>query len=170
MIGSRISFPPLGRDRPADLAEYNKGHGRIECREIWAVPAGDLSDYLEQELHWPQVHWVGWSRRSRKRLIDTEWRSQEKVAWISSCQPDPLELQRLASALRHHWTIENGVFYVRDVSYGEDRNHARITGPALSMIRNTAISLIRREGFLYMTDAWCAISAMPDFGLSLLLK
>lgn len=47
---------------------------------------------------------------------------------------------------------------------------ARNTGPALSMLRNTAISLIRREGYPYMTAAWCAISAMPDFGLSLLFK
>jgi predicted transposase YbfD/YdcC len=134
------------------------------------VPAGELSRYLEEELHWPQVRWVGWTRRSRKRLRDTQWRSQETVAWISSRPAEVLDLLRLAQALRHHWTIENGIFYVRDVSYGEDRNHARITGPALSMIRNTAISLIRREGYRYMTDAWCAISAMPDFGLSLLLK
>ncbi len=61
-------------------------------------------------------------------------------------------------------------FYVRDVNYGEDRNHARITGPALSMIRNTDISLIRREVYRYMTDAWGAISAMPGFGLFLILK
>lgn len=137
---------------------------------MWVAPAGELRDYLEAELHWPQVRWVGWTRRSRKRLRETEWRSQETVAWISSWRVEPLDLYRLAQALRQHWTIENGVFYVRDVRYGEDRNHARITGSALSMIRNTAISLIRREGYPFMTDAWCAISAMPDFGLSLLLK
>jgi predicted transposase YbfD/YdcC len=99
------------------------------------VPAGELSCYLEEELHWPQ------------------WCSQETVAWISSWQVEAPDLKRLAQALRHHWTIENGIFYVRDVSYGEDRNHARITGPALSIICITAISLIRREGYPYMSDA-----------------
>ena len=147
-----------------------KGHGRIECRELWAAPAGELGHYLESELHWPQVRWVGWIRRSRKRLHASNWASQETLPWISSTREEPLDPQWIAAALRHHWTIENGVFYVRDGSYGEDRYHARITGPALSMIRNTAISLIRREGYPYMTDAWCAISARPDFGLSLLLK
>lgn len=134
------------------------------------APAGELRDYLNEELHWPAVRWVGWIRRSRKRLHDPDWASQETGTWITSWREEPLNLAGLAAALRHHWTIENGVFYVRDGSYGEDRFHARITGPALSMIRNTAISLIRREGYPYMTDAWCAISAMPDVGLSLLLK
>ncbi len=83
---------------------------------------------------------------------------------------EALDLQRLAQALRHHWTIENCIFYVRDGRYDEDRNHARIIGPALSMIRNTDIFLVCREGYRCMADAWWAISAMPDFGLSLLLK
>jgi hypothetical protein len=159
-----------GRLVMADLQTPNKGHGRIECRGLWAAPAGKLRDYLEAELGWPQVRWVGWMRSSRKRLRDLDWASQEMSTWITSCREDPLDLERLAAALRHHWIIENGVCYVRDDSYGEDRYHARITGPALSMICNTAISLIRREGYPYMTDAGCAISAMPDFGLSLLLK
>jgi hypothetical protein len=133
------------------------------------APAGELRDYLEEELHWPQVCWVGWIRRSRKHLHDADWASQETLPWITSSQEQRLDPERIAAALRHHWTIENGVFYVRDGSYGEDRFHARITGPALSMIRNTAISLIRRQGYPFMTDGWCAISALPDFGLSLLL-
>lgn len=168
MTGSPSSFPPLGQNRPADLIEYSKGHGRIECREVWLAPAAEFASYLQQELGWQQVRWVGWTRRSRKRVRETNWRSQERVTWISSWRREPLDRQRLARALRQHWTIENGIFYVRDVSYGEDRNHARITGPALSIIRNTAISLIRQLGYPYMTDAWCAISALPDFGLALL--
>lgn len=76
----------------------------------------------------------------------------------------------MADALRRHWTIENGLFRVRDVSYNEDRWHARIIAPVLSQFRNTAINLIRREGFRYIPDAWRTFASRPDRGLSLLLK
>jgi len=37
--------------------------------------------------------------------------------------------------LREHGGIENRVFWVLDVTYGEDRNHARGIGVALSKLR-----------------------------------
>lgn len=55
-------------------------------------------------------------------------------------------------------------------SYDEDRLHARIIAPVLSQLRNTAINLIRREGFRYIPDAWRNFASRPDRGLSLLLK
>lgn len=109
-------------------------------------------------------------RCSRSRTHDTQWRSQEMTTWVCSREPAKITVDQVAQALRHHWTIENGVFYVRDVSYGEDHSHARLIGVVMSAIRNLAISIIRKAAYPFMTDAWADLSARPDFGLSLLLK
>jgi predicted transposase YbfD/YdcC len=112
---------------------------------------------------------VGKIRCSRKGTRDTQWRSQETTTWVSSRDSDSLTTKQIAASLRHHWTIENGIFYVRDVSYGEDRSHARLIGAVISAIRYLAISIIRRAAYPYMTDAWAGISCLPDLGYSLLL-
>lgn len=158
-------FPPS-----ADLTENNKGHGRIERREIWLVDASELEDYIQAEFGWKKMRLVGKIRCSRKRTGATQWESQETTTWVSSLEPASLTPKQVASSLRHHWTIENGIFYVRDVSYGEDRSHARLIAEAMSAIRNLAISLIRREAYPFMTDAWASISNLPDLGFSFLLK
>lgn len=36
--------------------------------------------------------------------------------------------EKIDQAMRHHWTIENGIFHVRDGNYGEGFNHARRVG------------------------------------------
>jgi hypothetical protein len=163
MSGSRRRFPPQ-----ADRIEDNKGHGRIERREVWCVNSADLEEYIQKEFGWEKMRLVGKIRCSRKRTRDTQWRSQETTTWVSSLDPARTTPQQIAAGLRHHWTIENGIFYVRDVSYGEDRSHARLIGVAMSAIRNLAISIIRRAGYPFMTDAWADISNLPDLGFSLL--
>ncbi len=113
---------------------------------------------------------VGKIRCSRRRTHDTQWRSQETTTWVCSRDPAKITVDQVAHALRHHWSVENGLFYVRDVSYGEDRSHARLVGAVMAAIRNLAISIIRKAAYPFMTDAWADISAQPDLGLSLLQK
>jgi hypothetical protein len=170
MPGWKGRFFPLGKLRPADLREDNKGHSRIERREVWFVNASELAPYLQQEWGWKNLRLVGVIRCSRRRTRDTQWRSQEITTWVCSRDPSKITVDQVAHALRHHWTVENGVFYVRDVSYGEDRSHARLIGGVMSTIRNIAISIIRQAAYPFMTDAWADLSARPDLGLSLLLK
>ena len=170
MPGWKGRFFPLGKLRPADLLEDNKGKGRIERREVWFVNASELASHLQQEWGWKNLRLVGLIRCSRRRTRDTQWRSQEMTTWVCSRDPAKISVDQVAQALRHHWTVENGVFYVRDVSYGEDRSHARLVGGVMSTIRNLAISIIRMAAYPFMTDAWADLSARTDLGLSLLLK
>lgn len=170
MPGWKGRFPPLGKLRTADLLEDNKGHGRIERRELWIMNASELAPYIQHEWGWKGLRLVGLIRCSRRRTRDTQWRSQELTTWVSSRDPARITVGQVSQALRHHWTIENGIFYVRDLSYGEDRSHARLVGVAISAIRNLAISIIRKAAYPFMTDAWADISASSDLGLSLLLK
>lgn len=49
---------------------------------------------------------------------------------------------------RSHWSIENKVHWVRDVTYDEDRSQIRTgTGPeVMAVLRNAAIGALRLSG------------------------
>jgi predicted transposase YbfD/YdcC len=154
-----------GLSRP-DVLEINKGHGRIERRELWAVPGGELGAYLEQEYGWPAMTWCGRIRRKRRPSNRTEEASIEEHTWIFGSRTVEASPEKIARWLRGHWTIENGVFRVLDVSYNEDRLHGRKVGIALSKVRHAAINLIRGLGYHYIPDGWRRISARTDYGLA----
>jgi len=54
----------------------------------------------------------------------------------------------LLQYVRGHWSIENKVHYVRDVTFDEDRSQVRKRNGArvMASLRNLAISLIRMAG------------------------
>jgi hypothetical protein len=144
-----------------------KQRGRIEQRELWLVEAGALAPYLEQEFGWEGIATVGWIRRWRKRGDQEE---EERTTWVSSLSLGKQHAELMAQLLRGHWTIENGVFRVRDVTFSEDRLHGRAIGTALATIRDATINLLRRLGYRYIPDGIRYISAKPDRGLHLLLE
>jgi hypothetical protein len=68
--------------------------------------------------------------------------------------------QRLLDLVRGHWTIENGLHWVRDVVFDEDRSQIRKgNGPrVMATLRNLAISMLRIAGANSIAKAlrWCA--------------
>jgi hypothetical protein len=54
----------------------------------------------------------------------------------------------LADYARGHWTIENGLHYVRDVTFAEDASQARAGNlpRAMASLRNLAIGALRLAG------------------------
>ncbi len=146
------------RQRPApDAVAVDKGHGRLERRELWLVEAQELGRYLEQELHWPGVRACGLIRRWRRQgLLGPETEAEQ--VWVTSVPFAHLTPELVLGWLRHHWGIENRVFWVRDVSYGEDRLHGRKIGLGLACLRSGAINIIRRLGYRYLPDGWRSLS------------
>ena len=130
----------------------------------------ELGSYLAQEFDWPGLQLCGWIKRSRRKSAQPDWQSQETTLWVSSRSPAHLSAADVLTYLRRHWTIENGVFRVRDVSYDEDRLHGRKIAPALSLFRNVAINLLRQEGYAYIPDGWRDLASKPNRGLHLLYK
>ena len=55
---------------------------------------------------------------------------------------------RLADLIRGHWGIENGLHYVRDVTFAEDASRLRTgNGPQImACLRNLAIGVLSRAG------------------------
>ena len=130
-----------------------------------------MTVYLEEEFGWEKVQLMGQIRRYRRCNHQARWESVKTTLWIAGGENLPsLSPAQLQTHLRRHWTIENRVFRVRDVTMDEDRLHGRKIGFPLSAVRNLTINLIRRSGFSYIPDAHRFLSASPDFGLSWLFR
>ena len=128
-------------ERPPTLrthTEHAKGHGRVETRrtQVMAVPA--TLRKLEA--------WTDLASIARCTRTDTEKgvEKSEVRYFISSL---PAEVKKIARAIRGHWGIENGLHWVLDMYFAEDRNRAR-TGAAaanLGLLRRWVLSLLQRN-------------------------
>lgn len=117
-----------------------KGHGRLETRTVTCGNA-----HIE-DVDWPGVQQV--ARRICERTICTTERTSRDVTYaITSLAPHEAGAADLERLWRGHWTIENRVHYVRDVSFGEDASHAAQgnTAHVLAALRNALMYLFRRH-------------------------
>jgi len=118
--------------------EYSKGHGREETRrtETMGVP-----ETLRNQAAWRDVRSIARCTRTyREKGVE----KSEVRYFISSLKP---YAKRLARAIRSHWGIENGLHWVLDMWFAEDRNRARLGHAAanLALLRRWVISLLRRD-------------------------
>jgi predicted transposase YbfD/YdcC len=145
--------------------QVNAGHGRVERRELRTSTA--LVGYSA----WPGLAQVLCLDRTRtcKRTGQTE---QERVYAVTSLTPAQADAHTLLHFWRGHWTIENGVHWVRDVVMHEDASQVR-SGAApqvLAALRNALLSLLRAHGYAAITAtrrhfAWQPAKALALLGL-----
>jgi Transposase DDE domain len=67
---------------------------------------------------------------------------------ITSLTPDSASPERVLALNRIHWGIENGLHWIRDETFREDRSQIR-TGAAprvMATLRNLVITILRRCG------------------------
>jgi predicted transposase YbfD/YdcC len=129
-----------------DYTEQWSRHGnRLEVRRLWASTA--LNDYLQ----WPGCKQVVKIEREVEKKGQQE--SQVRYA-ITSLGPES-GARKLLSLVRGHWAIENQLFRVRDVTFGEDASQVR-KGSApevMAALRNTVIALFRKSGAVNIAAA-----------------
>lgn len=153
-------FPPYQRrQRQAERQFYeegDKGHGRREHRTIETTTA--LNHFLQQHLGWSSVQQVFRITRARFRPhpLTGQWERSTEVAYgITSLSRKQADAKQLLAYNRGHWGIENGLHYVRDVTFGEDQSRLRKGhGPQhLAAARNTTIALCRRNNYSNLAEA-----------------
>ena len=125
-----------------------KGHGRLETRTLISGSA-----YIE-DIDWPGVAQV-MCRVCERIELKTGKVTRDVSYGLTSLTPARADAAALEALWRGHWTIENRVHYVRDVSFGEDRGHAAAgsTARALASVRNALLLLFRRAGWRLVPDA-----------------
>jgi predicted transposase YbfD/YdcC len=138
---------------PVQHATEEKGHGRRERRTIQVMNA---PEHIRGRFpHARQValieRYVTRTVRVRKgkRWIRKQEKSAVAVFIITSLDAREASPAHIAGYVRGHWTIENKVHWVRDVTFREDSSRVR-TGPRpriMATLRNLAIGLIRQAGY-----------------------
>jgi predicted transposase YbfD/YdcC len=118
----------------------NSGHGRTERRTIRVQPAPENIDFP----HVAQVFLI------ERYVTDTKTGKNSAVAvlGITSLDTTQADAPQIATHTRRHWSIENKLHWVRDVTYGEDASQTHThNGPrVMASFRNLAISTLRLAG------------------------
>lgn len=129
-------------DMRHDTAEtVNKGHGRIEIRRCWVVADPVAFEYIRHYEGWADLQSI--VRVQRERRIG-EQVTQETAYFISSLPPDA---KTILHATRHHWSVENSLHWVLDVTFREDDSRIREgNGPDnMAALRNIALNILKKD-------------------------
>jgi predicted transposase YbfD/YdcC len=151
----------------AGYVTEDKGHGRTETRRHLVMDAPE-----EIKDRFPHVRQV--ARVVRTRTV-TYWKgngktwslvtetSSETVYLVTSLTAREAGPEHIAAYARRHWSIENKVHLVRDVTLREDSSKVRAQSRPrnLATLRNLVTGLIRQAG---RNDIAATIS--PKFPLS----
>jgi predicted transposase YbfD/YdcC len=119
----------------------NKGHGRIETRECWAIDNEEYLSFLRKRDSWKGLKSI--VRIVAQRQIGEKIEIQTRY-FISSLSADA---SAILKAKRDHWKIENQVHWVLDIAFREDESRVRKDhGPEnLAVLRHMALNLLKNE-------------------------
>jgi predicted transposase YbfD/YdcC len=120
--------------------QVETGHGRTESRETFVARA-------PKEMVATGA-WVGLATVVmvlRHCLDRTTGKTSDEVRYYLSSLP--ARARRLANAVRQHWGIENGLHWVLDVAFQEDRLRLRDRNAIenIALYNRLAVSLLRQD-------------------------
>lgn len=132
-----------GKMRDAELDHYrqvNKGHGRIETRQVWST----------RQVDWfaDRGQWAGLASLmavdSERRLPDGTVQTERRYFISSLTRADA---KTFAKLIRGHWQVENKLHWSLDISFNEDACRVRKGYGAenFSRLRRVALNLLRNE-------------------------
>jgi predicted transposase YbfD/YdcC len=154
------------------MADPKVRHGRRERRMLWALTDPALNARAgEAGTHgtpWPHLAQV--CRVERQRVAVRTGEIEQTVTYaITSLPSERADAARLLALLRDHWRIENGLHWVRDVTFDEDRSavRTRAAPQACAACRNLVIALLRRAGASNIAAACRTFAGRPRKAITL---
>lgn len=143
----------------------DSAHGRIETRRLRTSVA------LCGDTRWPGLAQVLCLERTIG-VKKTGEITRERQFALTSLPPDQATAADLLRLWRGHWTIENRVHYVRDVTFREDASRVHCaSGPqVLAALRNTVIGLLRSRGYQAIAATRRRFALRPGRALALVLS
>ncbi len=119
---------------------FDDGHGRLVRRRVFACTDPGPFATLKS---WPGLAAV----LAVETIRGTPGRGKvaaEVRHYLSSAALPP---ERLATAIRRHWAVENGLHWVLDVTFREDASRVRERNAArnLALLRKIALNLVRAD-------------------------
>lgn len=126
----------------------DKEHGRVEVRRCWST---DNIAWLGREEDWAGLKSI--SMVESERTVLSPVAGEEKTTiehrfYISSL---PAVAEKIAKAVRAHWSIENSLHWSLDVTFDEDRSRIRKDRAPenFAILRKIALSLLKKT-----PDSW----------------
>lgn len=132
-------------------------HGRHARRTIKVIDTPALPD-------WPEFTGAAQVAQLRRTVTRAGKKSVEVVYLITSAAHHDAPPAVLAAWIRGHWSVENKLHWVRDVSFDEDRSRVR-TGQSprvMASLRNAAIGILRLAGWTNIAAALRHHSYNPE--------
>lgn len=118
---------------------HQKGHGRVERRDYYQVS-------LPEGLKRLAAGWEGLTTIGQViSITERDGREISEVRYyLSSLKPG---VKRFAEAVRRHWSIENSLHWVLDVTFREDesRSRNRLLAENLAALRRLAVGLLKQH-------------------------
>lgn len=116
----------------------DKGHGRIEVRRCWTL--SDL-DYLIQKPLWQGLQTVVLVQSERRCNGQSTTENRFSISSL------PSQASLLMNAVRTHWSIENSLHWVLDVSFHEDACRIRrdCAPQNMALLRHLALNLLAKD-------------------------
>jgi predicted transposase YbfD/YdcC len=145
--------------------EVNKGHGRLEVREIWT--STQMNEFFEKD--WTGLAQIFMIRRTIKEKGEERI---EIVYGITSVPRKIADARRILELNRKHWLIENRLHYRRDVSLGEDASQIRVNGApeVLAALNGGILAFMDFLGVKNVAKQMRHFCAQPREALQLLLS
>ena len=135
----RTCFCRGASGRPACDA-FDESHGRLVRRRVFVSPVGGELEPLHE---WPDLRTL--LAVETIRSINGTGKTEAEIRYfLTSCDDDPAVL---AQAIRRHWSIENSLHWVLDVSFREDDSRVRDRTAArnLALLRKIALNLVAAD-------------------------
>jgi len=119
---------------------FDEGHGRLVRRRVFVAPA--VQD-LEPLHGWPDLRAV-LAVETIRSVNGTGPVEAEIRYFLTSCSDAPAVL---VQAIRRHWSVENALHWVLDVTFREDDSRVRDRTAArnFALLRKIALNLVARD-------------------------
>jgi predicted transposase YbfD/YdcC len=113
------------------------GHGRLEKRRYYLLPAAAV----KMPKEWSTVQSVVMVERER-----TDWKETSHEVQYHICSL-PANLEKISTAIRRHWGVENQLHWSMDVVFGEDQSRIRTGHGAenFGTMRRQTLGLLKRD-------------------------
>ena len=119
---------------------FDESHGRVVRRRVFI--SSEVSE-LEALSRWPQLKSVVGVESIRTVKGESETNAETRY-FLSSREAEDVALE---DAARRHWSIENSLHWVLDVTFGEDQSRVRDETAASNwaVLRKMALNLLKSD-------------------------
>lgn len=134
----QVAFKDIDHDYDKQV---NKGHGRLEIRECWVIDDPVAFEYIRHYEGWADLHAIVCLKRERHIAEQIQ---RETAYYITSLKGNA---RKILTATRCHWSIENSLHWVMDVTFREDESRIRKDNSSQNMVvlRHIALNILKKD-------------------------